>query len=177
MRLKFYGNDVSFSDFHSGGIPFIMVAKGGRAVIGKHFVMNNGIRNNPVGGNRPCTIYVASQAQLTIGNNVGISHAALIAHDNLTIGDDVIIGSGSSIFTSDFHSLDPTKRVVEKGCGCAAHKPVIIGRNAFIGAHCIILKGVSIGENSVVGAGSVVTQSIPSNQIWAGNPARYIRDI
>ena len=55
--------------------------------------------------------------------------------------------------------------------------PVVIGDNVFIGAKCIILKGVIIGENSIVGAGSVVTKSIPANQIWAGNPARFIRNV
>jgi acetyltransferase-like isoleucine patch superfamily enzyme len=34
---------------------------------------------------------------------------------------------------------------------------------------------VTIGENAIVGAGSVVTKSIPSNEIWAGNPAKRIR--
>ena len=55
--------------------------------------------------------------------------------------------------------------------------PVVIEDNVFIGARCIILKGVTIGENSVVGAGSVVTKSIPANEIWAGNPAKFIRKI
>ena len=41
----------------------------------------------------------------------------------------------------------------------------------------ITLKGVAIGENSIIGAGSVVTRSIPKNQIWAGNPAKFIRVI
>ena len=53
----------------------------------------------------------------------------------------------------------------------------MIKDNAFIGAHSIILKGVTIGENSIIGAGSVVTKSVPDNQIWAGNPARFIRNI
>ena len=38
-----------------------------------------------------------------------------------------------------------------------------------------ILGNVTIGEGSLVGAGSVVTKNIPSNQIWAGNPARMIK--
>lgn len=46
-----------------------------------------------------------------------------------------------------------------------------------IGAQAIVCKGVSIGDNSIVGIGSVVTKSIPANQIWAGNPARFIREI
>lgn len=54
---------------------------------------------------------------------------------------------------------------------------MVIEENAFIGAHSILLKGVRIGRNSIIGAGSVVTKSVPPNQIWGGNPAKYIRDI
>ena len=60
---------------------------------------------------------------------------------------------------------------------CKVKSPVIIEDNVFIGARSIILKGVTIGRNSIVGAGSVVTKSIPSNQIWGGNPAKFIRNI
>jgi len=56
-------------------------------------------------------------------------------------------------------------------------KPVIIEDNVFIGAHSLILKGVIIGENSIIGAGSVVTKSIPANQIWGGNPSKFIRNL
>lgn len=40
-----------------------------------------------------------------------------------------------------------------------------------------MLKGVTIGKGSVIGAGSVVTKMVPAGQVWAGNPARYIRDV
>lgn len=52
---------------------------------------------------------------------------------------------------------------------------VHIRRNAFIGAGTLITKPVTIGENSVVGAGSVVTKDIPAGEVWAGNPARFIK--
>ena len=60
----------------------------------------------------------------------------------------------------------------EKKC-----RPVVIEHDAFIGAGSIILSGVTIGANSVVAAGSVVSRSIPANEIWGGNPARFIKKV
>ena len=52
---------------------------------------------------------------------------------------------------------------------------VIIKKNAYIGANTIICKPVTIGEGAIIGASSVVTKDIPPFEIWAGNPARFIR--
>ena len=56
-------------------------------------------------------------------------------------------------------------------------KPILISNNVFIGGHSIILKGTVIGENSIIGAGSVVSGKVPPNEVWAGNPAKYIKGI
>lgn len=54
---------------------------------------------------------------------------------------------------------------------------VIIGRGAFIGVNSIILPNITIGECAIIGAGSVVTKDIPPFQIYAGNPAKFIKKI
>ena len=46
-----------------------------------------------------------------------------------------------------------------------------------MGANSIILGGVAIGDNVMIGAGSVVTKDIPSNSVYAGDPAKFIRRI
>ena len=51
---------------------------------------------------------------------------------------------------------------------------VNIGDVVFIGAGSIIMPGVTIGSNVIVGAGSCVTKDIPDDQVWAGNPARFL---
>lgn len=51
----------------------------------------------------------------------------------------------------------------------------IIGNDVWIGARSLIKAGVKIGHGSVVGMGSVVTKDIPAYEIWAGNPAKFIR--
>lgn len=171
------GNNVTHSSFRTSGIPYVMVARGGRFTIGENFAMNNGIKGNPIGCYERCTFFVDRNAVLTIGDNVGMSQAALICHRSITIGNNVKIGGGVCIYDTDFHSLDPVIRCSKEDLKHRTEKPVVIGNNVFIGAKSIILKGVTIGENSIIGAGSVVAKSVPANQIWAGNPAKFIRNI
>ena len=173
----FKGNNVHIKNFNTHGIPYIMVARGGKMSIGKNFMMNNGMKGNPIGCFNKCTFFVDRNATLKIGNNVGISQTALIAIEEINIGNNVKIGGGSYLYTSDFHSLDPIIRNSKEDLVKRKSAPIILEDNVFIGAHSIILKGVHIGKNSIIGAGSIVTKSIPANQIWAGNPARFIKNI
>lgn len=66
------------------------------------------------------------------------------------------------------HFINPQTGSFESG-------EVRIKKNAFIGTGTIITKPVTIGERAIVGAGSVVTKNIPNDEVWAGNPARFIR--
>lgn len=50
-----------------------------------------------------------------------------------------------------------------------------IGNDVWIGANTLIKAGVIISDGAVVGMGSVVTKDIGPYEIWAGNPAKYIR--
>lgn len=51
----------------------------------------------------------------------------------------------------------------------------ITGNGAWLGANVIVLKGVKIGDGAVIGAGSLVTKSVPSGEVWAGCPAKFLR--
>ena len=139
--------------------------------------MNNNLYSNPIGRQQPCIFFVDKGATLHIGKNVGISATAIVAHQSITIGDNVKIGGGVCIYDTDFHSLDPRIRISNKDRQNAKKKPVVINDNVFIGAHSTILKGVTIGNNAIIGACSVVTKDIPDNEVWAGNPARFIKTI
>jgi acetyltransferase-like isoleucine patch superfamily enzyme len=110
-------------------------------------------------------------AKVIIGDNCFFNHGVNISASNsITIGKDTRIGDNVIIFDTDFHCVDEQQ---------ASPKvlPVIIGRNVWVGANSIILAGSNIGDHSVIGAGTVVTGVIPPKMVYAGNPARKIKDI
>lgn len=146
----------------------------GGIIIGNDVSINSCLGSNPIGGDTRTILFAKGNGKIQIGDGCGISNATLFACDAITLGKQILVGGGTKIYDTDFHWLDFEKRMNELG---GATSPVTIKDGAFIGAHCIILKGVTIGERSIVGAGSVVTNSIPDGEIWAGNPAKFIRRI
>lgn len=132
---------------------------------------------NPILPYKMHTIFnTYEKGRIEIGNKVGITSSVFAARERITIEDEVYIGAGCKIYDNDFHAIRYEDRIIN-GDSIIAIKPVFIKRGAFIGADSTILKGVTIGEKSVVGAGSVVSKDIPTGEIWAGNPARFIRKI
>ncbi len=174
----FYTNGVQFSSFYNSGWPLINIGIGGSCSIGKGFHSNNREGANPIGRFNKCSIIVGNKGKLIIGSNVGMSSTAIVCHHSIFIGDNVKIGGNVVIYDTDFHSVDANDRLSRSSDINSTRKlPVKISNNAFIGAHSTILKGVTIGENAVIGACSVVTKSIPANEIWAGNPAKFLKKI
>lgn len=131
---------------------------------------------NPCAGGLETHLTCNNGAILKIGNHVGVSHCAITAAKSVIIEDDVLIGSNCMITDTDFHSIDFEKRN-SLNDDTVKTAPILIKKGAFIGARSIILKGVTIGEYSIIGAGSVVTKSVPDGEIWAGNPAKFLKKI
>ena len=148
----------------------------GTIKMGNKVRINSCRETNPIGGDTRTILFAKGNSSILIGNHVGISNTAIVALKSIEIEDDVMIGAGCKIYDHDFHSVHYEERMLPGDVGVVS-KPVKIKKGAFIGAHTIVLKGVTIGEKSVVGAGSVVTKSIPDHEIWAGNPAKFIRKI
>ena len=154
----------------------IFILNEGKIQIGENFKANSGRNANPIGGDTVLRFIVRKNGNLTIGKHVGISNSTIVCKNEIQIGDYVLIGGGCKIWDTDFHSLGAMERM-HKGDSKVKSTPISIGNYAFIGGSSTILKGVSIGNNSIVAAGSVVTKNIPDNEIWGGNPARYIKTV
>ena len=150
----------------------------GDIVIGDDFNFSSGRFVNPISRNIKGCIHLNDKAHIIIGANVGISSACIWAHNSITIGNNVKIGSDCIIVDSDCHSIDyvlrqNVKTDIENKCNI----PIVISDDVLIGARCILLKGSSVGARSVIGAGSIVTNSIPADCIAAGNPCKFIKHI
>lgn len=139
-------------------------------------VINSSIVSNLVGVCQRTIISCRDGGHIYIGANVGITGSTIYSLSSITLGDNVLIGSGCKIVDNDFHPLEPEKRINQKDCEIK-RSPISIGENSFIGMNSIILKGTTIGKNCIIGAGSVVHGSFPDNVVIAGNPARIIKNI
>ena len=113
--------------------------------------------------------FVEIQKDAKIGKRCKIQSHSFIC-ELVTIGDDCFISHGAMFINDLFSTGKPADGRKE------LWKSTDIGNNVSIGTNATILP-VKIIDNVVVGAGSVVTQDILETGIYAGNPARKIRDI
>jgi acetyltransferase-like isoleucine patch superfamily enzyme len=110
-----------------------------------------------------------------LGKNSHINHNCCIwASDNskIIIGDDVLMGPGVKIFSSN-HSTADTE--LPMNLQPVVEKDIVIGSDVWLGSNSIIVAGVRIGDSSIVAAGSVVTKDISEYIIAAGVPAKPIK--
>jgi acetyltransferase-like isoleucine patch superfamily enzyme len=161
--------------------------------------------NNPISSYSPIIIYTGISSDVTCGRNVRImmpsnlygctigddcfigpfveiqkgvkigdrtriqSHSFLC--DLVTIGDDCFIGHGV-MFINDTFSKTGRPSYTER----ENWEYTVIGNNVSIGSGATILP-VRICDHAVIGAGAVVTKDILKPGIYAGNPARFLREV
>jgi carbonic anhydrase/acetyltransferase-like protein (isoleucine patch superfamily) len=96
---------------------------------------------------------------IRIGNKVNIQDGAIIhctyQKTKTIIGNNVSIGHNAIVH------------------GCKIHDNVLIGMGAIVMDNC------EIGENTIIAAGAVLTENtkVPQGTVWAGVPAKKIKDI
>jgi UDP-2-acetamido-3-amino-2,3-dideoxy-glucuronate N-acetyltransferase len=114
--------------------------------------------------------FVEIQRGVVLGKRVRIQSHSFIC-SNVFIEDDVFVGHNVSFINDRY----PTSQ--NAASGNWKSESVRVCQGASIGTGAVILCGVEIGQDSVVGAGSVVTHSIPARTIFAGVPAKFMRQL
>ena len=94
---------------------------------------------------------VAVTAAVMLGSHIAVMPHVTLTHDNV-VEDFATIASGVRL-------------------GGGAH----VGRCAYMGAGALVRENRSIGPGALIGMGSVVLRDVPANEVWAGNPARFLR--
>ncbi|CAH0530960.1 Galactoside O-acetyltransferase [Allocatenococcus thiocycli] len=107
-------------------------------------------------------VEIGNDTYLNFNTRFGVFDSRVI------IGSKVLVGPNVSFETAS-HSLSITRELFTK--------PIIIKDNVWIGAGSIIIQGVTIAEGSVIGAGSIVTNDTEPFSVYAGVPAKKIKDI
>lgn len=152
----------------------------------KPILLSSGIRNVEFGENtkvvEPCNLYecrigsnsfvgpyVEIQKGVAIGDNCKIQSHSFIC-ELVTIGNNCFIGHGVMFINDLFEKGGPA------GGDRTLWRSTKIGNHVSIGSNASILP-VNICDNVVIGAGAVVTKSIDQPGVYAGNPARKIKDL
>lgn len=112
-------------------------------------------------------------------NNVEIGQGSFMnmgvfinGSNKVKIGNNVSIAFNASIITAT-HELGPENHRTGK----TVSFPVTIEDGVWVGANSTILPGVTIGKGCVIAAGSVVNKDCLPNGMYAGVPAKRVKDL
>jgi acetyltransferase-like isoleucine patch superfamily enzyme len=119
--------------------------------------------------------FVEIQKGVFIGANCKISSHTFIC-EGVTIQDDVFVGHNVTFINDPFPKATKSNGSVQTEADWLV-VPTTVRNGASIGSSVTILCGVTIGEGAILGAGSVATRDIPPYEIWAGNPAKFLRKV
>lgn len=117
---------------------------------------------------KPTVLFENSEANLSIGKFCSIAQ-----------GVTIFLGGNHNVdwlTTYPFNVLDSDFSNGKKIKGHPTTKgDVVIGNDVWIGRNVTIMSGVKIENGAVIGAGAVVTKNIGAYEVWAGNPAKFIK--
>lgn len=117
-------------------------------------------------------VYVGGK-HLTIGDNCFINRRCLFdAGTDIVLEDNVYLSYGVSLITGT-HRIGSSRQ----RASVAEFRPIRIGRGSWLGASVIVLPGVTIAPGCVIAAGATVVHSTEPDGLYAGVPAKRIRDL
>lgn len=119
--------------------------------------------------------FVEIQRNVTVGSDCKISSHTFIC-EGVQIGDRVFVGHNVT-FINDLYPRATTEDGRLQSDQDWEVVKTHVEDGASLGSSVTVLAGVRIGERAIIGAGSVVTKDVGPAEIWAGNPARFLRKV
>lgn len=116
---------------------------------------------------------LSGDGRLVIGDRCMVNEGVVIDRSaNITIGDGAAVGP-DVLFCTSSHALGDSRQ----RAAAVVSAPIAVGAGAWIGARAILLPGAEVGPGAVVAAGAVVTGRCAADGLYAGVPARRIKDL
>lgn len=112
-------------------------------------------------------------ARIGAGSLVGPGSVLLAGVDltaEVSLGAHVVV-MPQVVLTHD----DVVESFVTLASGVRLGGGTVVRQGGYIGAGALLREGVTVGAWSLLGMGSVLLTDVPAGQIWAGNPARFLR--
>lgn len=151
---------------------------------------------NDVRISRKASIYGANH--ISIGNHVRVDDFCILS-GKVTLGDHIHIAAGTALYggtkgivmedfsnissriciyalSDDYSGRTMTNPMIPDEYKAVCEKPVLIKRHVIVGTGSTILPGVTLEEGTAVGAMSLVKESTEEWGIYAGIPARRLKD-
>lgn len=147
---------------HNVSLNNVIIKGDGRLTIGKNVEI------------RDFTVIEASNGHIDLGENSVIGyHSFIQATGSLIVGSNSLLGPHCSYICSSH----PVKKGAIIRNYPLTRGSIKIGSNVWVGANCTINVNTHLHDSSIIGANSFVKTDIPSYEIWAGSPAKFIKVI
>lgn len=137
--------------------------------------LSNRARSRMTGTQIDSTVHLRGRSMIQDGVTIGafsFINRGVEIERGATIGRGVAVGPGVRIYTYD-HEIGPASQ----RAAALRHRPVTVGDGCWLGVYAVVLPGVSIAPGCVIAAGAVVTKDTAPNGLYAGVPARRVRDL
>jgi len=121
----------------------------------------------------------AGQGGISIGQHVHIAvYSSLIGAGKITLSDFCNISSRVSIYSSndDYSGTTMTNPTMPSDYTGVTHADVLLGKHVIVGSGSVILPSVTLEEGVAVGALSLVNRNCEAFGVYAGNPARRVKE-
>lgn len=120
-------------------------------------------------------VYMGAGRGLRIGSKSGLGdECRLYMAAPISIGRNVMVGPQCMFLTGNHGTSDPTRTLIEQK---VLARPILIDDDVWIGARVTLCPGAIVRSRTIIAAGSVVIGEIGPKAIYAGVPAKKIRDI
>lgn len=134
---------------------------GGAISLGKSNIVHAGAILQTYGG------------KISTGDNCNFNpYVVVYGHGGVTIGNNVSIATHAVLVSFNHKFTSPEQCIQHQGVEALG---IVIEDDVWIGAGAVILDGVTIRTGSVIGAGAVVTCDTSEYGVYAGVPARMLK--